>query len=118
MKTSALGSEGEEVAVRFLKKKRYGIIARNYKTPIGEIDIIAKDGDTIVFVEVKTRANDIFGYPFEAVNQNKRRKLKNLALLYLKKQRKELPVRFDVISIFCGQDGRKELEHIIDAFEV
>lgn len=118
MKTSALGSEGEEVAVRFLKKKGYDIIARNYKTPIGEIDIIARDGDTIVFVEVKTRTNDIFGYPFEAVNQNKRRKLKNLALLYLKKQRKEFHVRFDVISIFRGQDNHKELEHIIDAFEV
>lgn len=118
MKTFTLGSEGEELAVKFLKKKEYNIIARNYKTPIGEIDIVAKDKDTIVFIEVKTRTNDSFGYPFEAVNQHKRQKLKNLALLYLKKQRHEFPVRFDVISISCAQNGKKSIEHIIDAFEV
>ena len=118
MKTFTLGSEGEELAVKFLKKKGYTIIARNYKTNIGEVDIIAKDGDTIVFVEVKTRTNDTFGYPFEAVNRNKRKKLKNLALLYLKKQRQEFAVRFDVISISCVHNGKKSIEHIIDAFEV
>jgi putative endonuclease len=118
MKTFTLGSEGEELAVKFLKKRNYTIIARNYKTNIGEVDIIAKDGDTIVFVEVKTRANDTFGYPFEAVNRNKRKKLKNLALLYLKKQRQEFAVRFDVISISCVHNGKKSIEHIIDAFEV
>ena len=118
MKTFTLGSEGEELAVKFLKKRDYTIIARNYKTIIGEVDIIAKDGDTIVFVEVKTRANDTFGYPFEAVNRNKRKKLKNLALLYLKKQRQEFAVRFDVISISCIHNGKKSIEHIIDAFEV
>jgi putative endonuclease len=114
----SLGSEGEGLAVKFLRRKGYDIIAKNYKTPIGEIDIIAKDGDTVVFVEVKTRTNDSFGHPFEAVNQNKRRKLKNLALLYLKKERKEFPVRFDVISIICVQNGEKAIEHITDAFEV
>ncbi len=114
----ALGNEGEELAVKFLRKKGYDIVAKNYKTPIGEIDIIAKDGDTVVFVEVKTRANDSFGHPFEAVNRTKRRKLKNLALLYLKKQRKEFPVRFDVISIFCNDDYKETIDHIKDAFEV
>jgi putative endonuclease len=114
----ALGSKGEDLAVRFLKKRGYSIIERNYTTPIGEIDIIAKDGDTIVFIEVKTRADDSFGHPFEAVNKKKRQKLKNLALLYLKKQRKEPQVRFDVLSVFYMSDGRKEIEHIKDAFEV
>ena len=114
----ALGSKGEDLAIQFLKKKGYRIIKRNYKTYVGEIDIIARDGNTIVFVEVKTRANDSFGYPFEAVNKKKRQKLKNLALLYLKSQVKESPVRFDVLSIFYA-DGRKlEIEHIKDAFEV
>lgn len=113
-----LGTKGEDLAVKFLKKKGYKIIARNYKNYVGEIDIIARDGDTVVFIEVKTRADDSFGYPFEAVNKRKRQKLKNLALLYLKKQGKELPVRFDVLSIFCMDDGKKEIEHIKDAFEV
>jgi len=114
----ALGSEGEDLAVKFLKKNGYRILSRNYKTPIGEIDIIAKDGNTTVFIEVKTRTNDFFGYPFEAVNKGKRQKLKNLALLYLKKQGKELPVRFDVLSITCAENGNKKIEHIKDAFEV
>jgi putative endonuclease len=114
----ALGTEGEDLAVHFLKKKGYKIIARNYKTVIGEIDVIAKDGNTTVFIEVKTRTNDSFGYPFEAVNSNKRKKMKNLALFYLKRQQKELPVRFDVISIFCLNNGEREIDHIKDAFEV
>lgn len=114
----ALGIEGEDLAVKFLKKKGYRIIERNYKTFVGEIDIIAKDGDTVVFIEVKTRTDDSFGYPFEAVNRRKKQKLKNLALLYLKKQAKEYPVRFDVISIFRKDNGEKEIEHIKDAFEV
>lgn len=113
-----LGIEGENIAVKFLEKKGYRIIRRNYKTHIGEIDIIAQDGDTIVFVEVKTRGNELFGKPFEAVNKRKRQKLKNLALLYLKKQGREFPVRFDVLSIFCSDKGNKEIEHIKDAFEV
>ena len=113
-----LGSEGEDLAVRFLQKKGYRIVARNYKTPVGEIDIIARDGDTIVFIEVKTRTDISFGYPFEAVNKRKRQKLKNLALLYLKRKRKESPVRFDVLSIFCMDNGKKDIEHIKDAFEV
>jgi putative endonuclease len=114
----ALGIEGEDLAVKFLRKIGYKIIAKNYKTQIGEIDIIARDGDTTVFIEVKTRTNDSFGYPFEAVHSGKRRKLKNLALMYLKKQGKELPVRFDVLSILCTENGKKEIDHIKDAFEV
>jgi putative endonuclease len=114
----ALGIEGEGLAVKFLKKIGYRIVAKNYKTQIGEIDIIARDGDTTVFIEVKTRTNDSFGYPFEAVHRGKRQKLKNLALLYLKKQGKELPVRFDVLSILCTENGKREIEHIKDAFEV
>jgi putative endonuclease len=114
----ALGSKGEDLAIRFLRKKGYRIIKRNYKTFVGEIDIIARDGNTIVFVEVKTRTNNSFGYPFEAVNKKKRQKLKNLALLYLKSQVKESPVRFDVLSILCTNGTEMEIEHLKDAFEV
>jgi putative endonuclease len=114
----ALGIKGETLAVKFLKGEGYKIITRNYKTSIGEIDIIAKDGDTIVFVEVKTRSDEFFGQPFEAVNKRKKQKMKNLALLYLKKQKKEFHVRFDVLSIFYRDNGKREIEHIKDAFEV
>jgi putative endonuclease len=116
MKT--LGCNGEELAAKFLKKKGYRIVARNYKTHFGEMDIIAKEGDTTVFVEVKTRANNSFGYPFESVNKSKRQKLKNLALLFLKTHPKECRGRFDVISISLAKDGEKTIEHIKDAFEI
>jgi len=112
-----IGSKGEDIAAGFLKDKGYRIVARNYKTPIGEIDIIAEQKETLVFVEVKTRSSNSFGYPFEAVNARKQHKLKNLALLYLKKQKKDSAVRFDVLSIHIS-GGKKEIEHIEDAFEV
>jgi putative endonuclease len=115
---TTLGSEGEDLAIQFLRRKGYRIISRNYKNYIGEIDIIAQDGETVVFIEVKTRANDSFGSPFEAVHRKKRQKLRNLALLYLKKQGEELPVRFDVLSITCTKNGNMEIDHIQDAFEV
>jgi putative endonuclease len=113
-----LGIKGENLAVTFLRKKGYRIVARNYKTPIGEIDIIAQDGNTTVFTEVKTRTDELFGRPFEAVNKKKRQKMKNAALLYMKKHEKNFPARFDVVSIFFRSDGKEEIEHITDAFEV
>ena len=112
-----LGIKGEDLAVKFLKKKGYRIRSRNYKTPLGEIDIVAEDGETLVFVEVKTRADNSFGLPFEAVDYRKREKLKKVALYYLKNCcKKDLPSRFDVLSIQAGGD-KSEIEHIIDAFE-
>lgn len=112
-----VGSKGEDLAAEFLKGKGYRIIGRNYKTPVGELDIIAKDGETLVFIEVKTRSSNAFGYPFEAVDSRKKRKLKNLALFYLKNQKKNCAARFDVISINLT-GTKKEIEHIKDAFEV
>ena len=114
----ALGNKGEDVAAKFLKRNGYRIIARNYKTPLGEIDIIAKDGNTIVFIEVKTRTSNAFGYPFESVTRKKKDKLKKLALLYLKKNAHESSARFDVISISSDKDMKMEIEHIKDAFDV
>lgn len=111
-----LGIEGEELAVRFLKKKGYKIVLRNFKSPVGEMDIIAEDGDTLVFVEVKTRTDDSFGHPFEAVTPRKREKLRKVALGYLKHSRRDTPARFDVLSI--ETDGANHnIEHIKDAFE-
>jgi putative endonuclease len=114
----SLGSEGEFLAEQFLRKKGYSIVAHNYKTRIGEIDIIARDGETIVFVEVKTRSDDTFCEPYESVNMAKRAKMKKVASLYLQKQKKEFPARFDVISITCQKNGQKAIRHIRDAFEV
>lgn len=113
-----LGSEGESLAVQFLRERGYTNIVQNYKTRIGEIDIIARDSETIVFVEVKTRSDDTFCEPYESVNTAKRQKIKNVALLYLQKQKKECPARFDVISIICQKNGQKTIHHIKDAFEV
>ena len=112
-----LGVKGEDLAVKFLKKKGYRILSRNYKTPLGEIDIVAEEGETLVFVEVKTRADNSFGQPFEAVNYRKREKLRKVALYYLKNCcKKDLPSRFDVLSIQTRGD-KSAIEHITDAFE-
>jgi len=113
--TKGLGSKGEEIAAVFLKQKGYKILCRNYSTPLGEADIIARDKDTIIFVEVKARSSDAFGQPFEAVNHRKQEKLKKIALYYLKHNRIELPVRFDVVSIL-SMNGKKEINHIVEAF--
>ncbi len=112
-----LGERGEGLAAGFLKKKGYKILVQNFRTRIGEIDIIARDNMTLVFVEVKTRESLEYGRPFESVNIHKRRKIANVALLYLKKLREIPPCRFDVVSVYYDK-GRPEFELIKDAFEV
>lgn len=112
-----LGEKGEGIAVGFLRKMGYRIIQQNYRTPIGEIDIIAREDDVLVFVEVKTRESLGFGQPFESVIRRKRRKIANVALLYLKKFTDIPPCRFDVVSVYYDH-GRAECELIKDAFEV
>ncbi len=111
-----LGREGEEIAIKFLKKNGYKIIEQNYKVPLGEIDIIAKDGDTLVFIEVKARESLEFGRPFEAVNYTKMKKITKAALSYIKKFKETPPCRFDVLSVYF-KDKRPEIELIRDAFE-
>jgi putative endonuclease len=83
-----LGRAGELKAAEFLKKAGYKIIKKNYRTPFGEIDIIALDGETLVFVEVKTRSSDDYGAPSEAVNQKKQEKYVRTALSFLQKEKK------------------------------
>ncbi len=112
------GKEGEAFAVQYLKKKGYRILESNYQTPIGEIDIVARDRDTIVFVEVKTRQSLLYGYPSEAVTWRKRERLKKLALYYLKVHKMlGASGRFDVIGLYL-RDGTYQVQHIVDAFEV
>ena len=114
-----LGDRGERIAARLLRKLGYRILARNYRCPMGEIDLIAKDGDTVVFVEVKTRSGRGFGAPEEAVGPRKQRKLRDVAICYIKSTRAPMPpMRFDVVSIVTKGWWRSEVEHIKDAFEV
>ena len=108
-----MGRSGEKRAEKYLKKLGYKILARNFKTVVGEIDIIAKDGDTVVFVEVKTRTGDAFGRPSEAVDAKKRAKYVKVAQAFLVKNYKTTDVlcRFDVVETEEGQ-----INHIINAF--
>ncbi|MBI5846374.1 MAG: YraN family protein [Nitrospirae bacterium] len=112
-----LGRKGEDLAAALCKEKGLTVIEKNFRTPFGEIDLIAKDGNIIVFIEVKTRTGDAYGAPFEAVTSRKRAKITKVAMSYLKRFRKEVPARFDVISISM-KNGKPDLEYIQDAFEV
>ena len=114
------GDRGERAAAKFLKRQGFRIVQRNYSTPLGEIDIVALDGKTIVFVEVKTRSSLVAGRPEEAVTLDKQRKLTNMALAYLKKHKLlEHSARFDVVAIVWPDDARQpaEIRHLRNAFE-
>jgi putative endonuclease len=118
MQKKELGKKGEEVALRFLKKRGYRIIEKNYVCKLGEMDIIAKERDTLVFIEVKTRTSTAFGPPQLAVNLSKQRQLSKVALNYLKeKHLEDVKARFDVVAILLGQKG-EEIELIRDAFDL
>ncbi|HEY9073392.1 MAG TPA: YraN family protein [Desulfobaccales bacterium] len=111
-----LGDAGEDLAAAALKKQGYKILERNYVAPLGEIDLIARQGKTYVFIEVKTRKNERFGAPQEAVNAAKQRKLRLLADYYLLRKRLgEVSMRFDVVAITLAEDGTR-LEIIQNAF--
>lgn len=113
-----LGKSGEELAAGLLKENGYKILLRNYKTKLGEIDIIAKDKGTVCFIEVKTRHSDRFGLPFEAISTFKQRQIAKVALLFLKRNNLlERKARFDVVSIVYWKD-RPKLDLIKDAFEL
>jgi putative endonuclease len=111
----SLGRRGERRAAGFLKRLGMRIIERNYKAPTGEVDIIAMDGDTLVFVEVKARKGEGFGSPLEAVDLKKQKRITRAALFYMSNLREQPPARFDVIGIML-KGWRAEVEHIRDAF--
>ncbi len=112
------GNYGEDMAVRLLKKEGYQILERNYYCRMGEIDIIAKDGEYIVFVEVKLRKNNDFGGASFAIDKRKQEKIRKTALYYLQRFPTEVSVRFDAVLITAG-DGKiqnKDMELIQNAF--
>jgi len=113
-----LGKKGEEIALKYLKKKGYKILATNYRCPLGEIDIIAKYKKVIAFIEVKTRRSSTFGLPQESVNQRKQYQLSKVSLYFLKRYRlTKTKARFDVVSVLIDNDSEK-VELIQDAFEL
>lgn len=112
---NTIGAQGEEAALAFLKKAGYRILATNYKTVFGEVDIIAMENGTTVFVEVKSRSGSAFGFPFEAVTPKKQDKIRKVALYYMKQKKEEIALRFDVLSINIS-GGESAIEHIKDAF--
>jgi putative endonuclease len=114
----ALGKTGEDLAVRELERRGYAIVARRWRTRRGEIDLIARDGATVVFVEVKAREGDEFGGGAEAITVSKRRRLAQLALEYLACNKlMDCPCRFDVVVIRFD-DGRPVVEVFQNAFDV
>ncbi len=115
LSTKNKGRSGEDIAANFLKNKGYEIIDRNYSTKLGEIDIIAAHEGYIVFVEVKARFDDKFGFASEAVHYVKQRKIAQVAAQYIKKFRLfDHFVRFDVIEVYTAE---KRVNHIENAFD-
>lgn len=112
----ALGRDGEDTAHRFLQRAGLIVVARNYRTPGGsaEVDLIARDGETLVFVEVKSRETDAFGAPDRAIDSVKQEKIRRAAAHYLRRSGHDPGrVRFDIVSIVAG-----EAEHFRDAWSM
>lgn len=115
--THALGKSGERAALRYLKNKRYKILTSNFRLFRGEIDIIALDKNTLVFVEVKTRKSTDFGLPEESVTPSKQKQIKKIAQGFLMKNNlQDAECRFDVISIHFDQNQGYRIRHIRNAF--
>lgn len=117
--TRWLGDRGERAAARYLRRQGFKILARQHSSRLGEIDLIALDGDCVVFVEVKTRRSDAAGHPVEAVTPDKQRQLTRLALAWLKQHNLlEHRARFDIVAILWPEGARHpEIQHYRNAFE-
>ena len=116
-----LGRKGEEIALKYLTDKGYELIARNYRFKrFGELDLIMKDDKYLVFVEVRTKKNTLFGTPIETVDYAKRRQIEKMAQLFFTKEKipEDTFCRFDVIGIVLPDNGEPQVEHIQDAFIV
>jgi len=112
-----LGQRGEDIACRYLEKNGYKIIARRFRYRRAEIDIIARKGSILVFIEVKTRRHDEFGYPEESVRKAKKEKLREAALGFLSEKReRSSDYRFDILSILLKSEREYEIAHFEDVF--
>ncbi len=113
------GKTGEDHAASFLQEKGFTILERNYRQKCGEIDIVAQDGKTLVFVEVKTRKTISFGSPFEAVTRNKQQQIARTAQDYIcRKKLTNSPARFDVVGVLLSTGKEPLVEMIQNAFDL
>lgn len=113
------GSYGEELAVKFIKEKGYEIIEQNYRYGHGEVDIVAKDEDTLVFIEVKFRKNLEFGPPELAVTKSKQKQVRKISELFIMDKGEKVEfkdARIDVIAILKFPNEDPQINHIINAF--
>jgi len=110
-----LGKEGERMALHMLQEKGYTILETNWRHEKDEVDIIARDKDELVIVEVKTRSTDYFGDPEEAVTPPKARHLIQAAEAYVEQRDLNIDIRFDIVSIIL-KNGKAAIRHIEDAF--
>ncbi len=117
MNLGQIGFDGENSAVKYLKSKRYKIIARNYQTRYGEIDVICSKSGYIVFIEVKTRSENYLVSGAEAVNFGKQKKIAKAAMQYLQENTPNFQPRFDVLEIIVG-NNKEKINHIKNAFSV
>lgn len=109
------GIIGENKAADYITSKGYRIISRNYRCKIGEIDIIAIKDHILVFIEVKTRSSNRYGYPYEAVNWKKQNKIIKTSMVYMREKRLlDYQMRYDIIEIYLKGEGR--INHIENAF--
>ena len=114
-----LGRWGEEQAAEYLRRQKYRILACNWRCRLGELDLVARDGKTLCFVEVKLRRSERYGRAAEFVDSRKQQKLKRAAQLYLALHPEDCPMRFDVIEIYAPggrMDNRPQIYHWKNAF--
>jgi putative endonuclease len=115
----SVGARGEEIAAAYLRGRKFVILERNFRCKGGEVDIVARDGRTFVFVEVKTRRTEAFGPPQSSVTPFKQRQISKAALTWLAKSRLDgVSARFDVIAILLRDHSVPRIEHIADAFNL
>lgn len=112
------GMAGESAAVKFLKKSGYKILEKNYRKTYGEIDIIAKKGENIAFVEVKTRKSDLYGSPAEFVNKKKQERIIKTAYTYIQEHNLDAEFTFDIVEVHTEGIKIKSVNHIKNAFYI
>ena len=112
---TSIGAMGERIAEKGLKRMGYKILEKNFHTRFGEIDIIANDGEFLVFVEVRLRKSEEHGTPFETVTYYKQQRIRKSALLYSMRCKTMPPIRFDVVGIVGEYKGKK---FVVETFEV
>ena len=110
------GNFGEELTERYLRKRWYRILERQYRCRFGEIDLIARKGGILCFVEVKTRSSAAMGLPRDAVDLRKQQRLRKTAALYLSEKGLDCPIRFDVAEVYLEEGKAPRIEYLESAF--